>query len=204
MCLQENCCADPRIGGKIVALSIFEQHGSFPKTSAEILARFRESLEQQIATTCQVTGMQFCQSALVYVLLKFSRHAYKAALQNQICPVWRGLKLWEALSCSPGNIEPAAKTFFLSGSCVVAALLCSARGGDVARNRQLSQYLSRKDWGSTVFGGDLHRCRARLRSGGSGYSEAIWSLTGRIEARLVVRKLTQMGLRYSYCYRRLC
>ena len=112
MCLQEYCCADPRIGGKIVALSIFEQHGSFPKTSAEILARFRESLEQQIETTCQVTSMQFCHSSLVYVLLKFSRHAYKAALQNQICSCLERPQALGGLELQPRKHRAGRENFF--------------------------------------------------------------------------------------------
>ena len=48
MCLQEHCCNDPRIGGQLYTLSIFEEHGSFPKSPAVIVERFRCSLQKQI------------------------------------------------------------------------------------------------------------------------------------------------------------
>lgn len=49
MCLQEHCSNDPRIGGQLYTLSIFEEYGSFPKCPGVIMERFRGSLQKQIS-----------------------------------------------------------------------------------------------------------------------------------------------------------
>ena len=66
MCLQEYCCTDSRIGGELLTLSIYEEHGSFPKSSAEIVARFRRSLEKQIISACgKGTGQEGRSSGML-------------------------------------------------------------------------------------------------------------------------------------------